>query len=167
MQLSKLRNCQGSLFPFSKNKKQSGAFCLWRNVRTLFENFWRSTFFEIPYPHENFAFKKNELKAFKVLCAVYFIANEKSSSTLPFIFQVKDEKFSLLRFRGVSASIAKVEWLQTTLNLETEKNFAKERRKEFMKRNQTVNRRGSRILVGGAQQSFDPKGGPEPKICSN
>ncbi len=27
-------------------------------------------------------------------------------------------------------------------------------------------RRGSRILVRGAQQSFDPKGGPETKICS-
>ncbi len=29
---------------------------------------------------------------------------------------------------------------------------------------QTVCRGGSRILVRGAQQSFDPKGGPEPKI---
>ncbi len=29
-----------------------------------------------------------------------------------------------------------------------------------------AHRRGSRILVRGAQRSFDPKGGPEPKICS-
>ena len=29
-----------------------------------------------------------------------------------------------------------------------------------------LGRHGSRILVRGAQQSFDPKGGPEAKICS-
>ena len=36
----------------------------------------------------------------------------------------------------------------------------------FLQGNGSPNRRGSRILVRGAQRSFDPRGGPEPKICS-
>ena len=32
--------------------------------------------------------------------------------------------------------------------------------------NTKVLRRGSRILVRGAQWSFDPKEGPQPKMCS-